>query len=395
MENCIIFSYDGDVEFYNDVGYPLFDIDKNELVTGALFDDVKGCVVRGEPTIKQRSSNKFIISVVNWWNYGDCNSKTPDNSWADLVICTSSELPDENWESYHEKTCSLLKNKNVIYIMNGKSIYDNYPEDIFFCPNLYFFKTVNAGNEPISYKEGQRPYLFDALLGSKKLHKFKIFDFFKESKLLEKSIVSFLDGPHHIAANLPEYTYETPNLSRLEDPVIFNYKNVPPDSSDSRLYYLGRNCEKTFKNTVRKMWASNVISHKIYQNSWYSFICETNITNFHFLTEKTAKCIFAKRIFVCYAAHGTLQFLRDQGFKTFDGIIDESYDKEPDNDKRLSMVLEQTLWLSKQDPVKLYEQAKHIIYHNYKMITKSDLNTSAMKKFIQNNIDRIKNGNSI
>ena len=392
MENCLVFSYDGDLEFYQDIGYPLFDSDKNEIITGSQFDIDLGRVVVGKPTIAQKNSGKFIIAVVNWWNYNRTVNNY-DYGFADLVICTSSEMPNDKWDLYHKKTCRLLNNENVIYLMNGMDCRDSYPSDRFFCPNLHFFKTIACSNKPVIYPNSSRPFLFDVLLGTKKLHRLQIFDFLKKSHLLDKSLVSLKDGPFHTECNLPEYTYESPILDRLEDPIIYNFKKNP--SKDPYLNYFGRVSVKNFGNTKHKMLASLIISHKIYHNSWYSIISETNHHTWHFLTEKTAKCLFAKRIFLNYASVGTLKFLRDQGFKTFDGIIDESYDQEPSNRKRLNMIYEQILWLASEDPIKLYKLAKPILDHNFNMITKSDLNTNAMKNFIAQNIIKTKYGNSI
>jgi hypothetical protein len=44
------------------------------------------------------------------------------------------------------------------------------------------------------------------------------------------------------------------------------------------------------------------------------------------MTEKTAKPIWAKRLFVMFGTPGFLKKLHELGFKTFDHVIDESYD---------------------------------------------------------------------
>ena len=45
-----------------------------------------------------------------------------------------------------------------------------------------------------------------------------------------------------------------------------------------------------------------------------------------YITEKTMRPITSKRPFIVLGAAGTLQILREKGFKTFGSIIDESYD---------------------------------------------------------------------
>lgn len=56
------------------------------------------------------------------------------------------------------------------------------------------------------------------------------------------------------------------------------------------------------------------------------------------LTEKIFKPIIARRPFVLVAAPGNLAYFKSYGFKTFDRWIDESYDSEQDNDKRLELI---------------------------------------------------------
>lgn len=57
------------------------------------------------------------------------------------------------------------------------------------------------------------------------------------------------------------------------------------------------------------------------------------------LTEKIFKPIIARRPFLLVAAPGNLAYLKSYGFKTFDKWVDESYDNEQDNDKRIQMVV--------------------------------------------------------
>lgn len=56
------------------------------------------------------------------------------------------------------------------------------------------------------------------------------------------------------------------------------------------------------------------------------------------LSEKLFKGFLYKTPFVAFGQHGILKLLREHGFKTFDWLIDESYDLEYDNKKRLKMI---------------------------------------------------------
>jgi len=57
------------------------------------------------------------------------------------------------------------------------------------------------------------------------------------------------------------------------------------------------------------------------------------------LTEKTLRPIACQQPFILVATHGSLDYLKSYGFKTFDGIIDETYDTIVDPAKRLESVI--------------------------------------------------------
>jgi hypothetical protein len=86
------------------------------------------------------------------------------------------------------------------------------------------------------------------------------------------------------------------------------------------------------------------------------------------LTEKIFKPIVSKQPFMLLAAPGNLAYLRSYGFKTFDGIIDESYDLIEDNDRRTEAVVEQLHWycnLTPGEKTDVIKQLEPIIDYNF------------------------------
>lgn len=64
------------------------------------------------------------------------------------------------------------------------------------------------------------------------------------------------------------------------------------------------------------------------------------------MNEKIFKPIAYKQPFVIIGTPNTLKYLRDYGFKTFDGIIDETYDTIEDDTKRALAILQEVERLS-------------------------------------------------
>jgi hypothetical protein len=86
------------------------------------------------------------------------------------------------------------------------------------------------------------------------------------------------------------------------------------------------------------------------------------------LTEKIFKPIVSKQPFMLLAAPGNLAYLRSYGFKTFEDIIDESYDLIQDPNQRTEAVVEQIAWycaLSAEEKKAVIEAIAPIVEYNF------------------------------
>jgi hypothetical protein len=86
------------------------------------------------------------------------------------------------------------------------------------------------------------------------------------------------------------------------------------------------------------------------------------------LTEKIFKPIVMKQPFMLLAAPGNLAYLKQYGFKTFEGIIDESYDTIQDPDARTDAVVKQLVWyctLSAKEKQQVIEAIAPIVEYNF------------------------------
>lgn len=77
---------------------------------------------------------------------------------------------------------------------------------------------------------------------------------------------------------------------------------------------------------------------KIYQNYFIEVIVETDPLSSQFVTEKTIKNFWLGKPFILFSGRGTLEYLRQQGFKTFGTVIDEHYDTIKNDYDRLNLV---------------------------------------------------------
>lgn len=181
-------------------------------------------------------------------------------------------------------------------------------------------------------------YMFDALFGTMRLHKELLLDHISNSKYQSKFILSSRSNNKHITG------FPNDNLSG----VTINGEQYPPCS------------------------VSSVIPYLIYNNSWYTISCETTFEGVPFYTEKTAKPLLAKRIFVLVGNQYHIKGLKSFGFKTFDRIIDESFDNYEQVEDRCKGAWDQIEWMLEQDPLELYEKVEDILEHNQQLILNTD-----------------------
>ena len=102
---------------------------------------------------------------------------------------------------------------------------------------------------------------------------------------------------------------------------------------------------------------------------------------------KVFKCFLANRPFVLIGSSGTLADLRDQGFRTFNTFIDESYDLEPDPRRRMDLLLAEIDRLSAiplPELIQIIYDSRDILLHNFQrcMQLKSSLIQKDLEPFI-------------
>lgn len=106
-----------------------------------------------------------------------------------------------------------------------------------------------------------------------------------------------------------------------------------------------------------------------FKRTFISVVTETLVDDGTlFFSEKIWKPIMVGHPFMVYGNQYSLKYLKSIGFKTFDRWIDESYDDEPDRDKRSKMIvneLEKFSLKSLDELKKLREEMFEICEFNY------------------------------
>jgi hypothetical protein len=116
---------------------------------------------------------------------------------------------------------------------------------------------------------------------------------------------------------------------------------------------------------------------KYHVNSYCNIVIETHFdadqSGGTFLTEKTFKPIKHGQLFFIAGPAGSLQVLRDLGYRVFDDILDNRYDLEQDHTQRW-MALTRAIYFAQPELPQLFEQARADIEHNQQLFQTSKTN---------------------
>jgi len=213
-----------------------------------------------------------------------------------------------------------------------------------------------------------------------RLHRPVIVGMLKKYNLLNRGFVSFADAEVN------------PSWDEVKNSILSTHKD------NSEIFDYFSNYFDEFKNLYpltidhsslqdMGLWALTDTLDWQYANSYFSLVTETN---FHsdpdkynsyyvsiceptrFYSEKTFKPMVFKHPFVLASVPYMLQGLREIGYKTFHPYINEDYDTELDDNKRLLKIIHEVKRLSYLQPKELQEfldKTQEIVDHNYERLS--------------------------
>ena len=161
----------------------------------------------------------------------------------------------------------------------------------------------------------------------------------------------------------------------------FLYENLKEYIPNSIFSYVGKgiSLDKDIDPTTGT-WHTD-ISKSWFDDTVFSVVAETWTHGHTFVSEKTFKPIAFKHPFIIAGTLGTLDYLRKENFETFGHLIDESYDSESDETKRLLQVITEIKRLIADeimfdDPTSI-EKIKHNfdLFYNKKYVIEQLQNT--------------------
>jgi hypothetical protein len=228
---------------------------------------------------------------------------------------------------------SGMKNNQDFEIIEEWRLKSNLPEDSIFyvCGNLLSEKIVSERKlgfkakgishfepwnkykgEIITFEPVNNKHLFLSYNRQFRHHRIKFIIDLVEKNLIDSGLIS-INKISHIPYDVNE---------KIKD--FFNERTpMVIDTMPELKYNLAIN-----------------ITIEDFKRTFISVVTETLVEDGTlFFSEKIWKPIMVGHPFMIYGNQNSLKYLKSLGFKTFDKWIDESYDNEPDKDKRSIMIV--------------------------------------------------------
>ncbi len=230
--------------------------------------------------------------------------------------------------------------------VSGNTTAKKIPGFVYFPDHELLYWRRNQDTAPAELHNRTRPYEFVALSRTHKWWRASVMADLSQSGLLQRSLWSY--NTNLILGDSPA------------DNPIEQQSGVDIPAFMRRGPYT---CDELSADQHNDH-SMSVNSH--YTDAYFNIVLETHFdadgSGGTFLTEKTFKPIKNGQPFVLVAPAGSLQCLRDLGYRTFDSVLDNTYDQETNNTQRWLKV-KHTLKQIQTDPhgylLRCWDDIKH------------------------------------
>jgi hypothetical protein len=284
----------------------------------------------------------------------------------------------------------LIREKKLLLI-SGAEIDSQYP----CLTHEYFLTTILGYPENIQaqqytdniFTERNKPYKFLFLNGRARPHRKYLYERFKRLGLLDHAIWTMLDAKPTIVRsfNFSEGDVNImaipSQLQRLPDKYeVERYRNpmFGPIVEDRSFLK---------QELFRLEWGEIYLEPAPYIDTYFSLVTETVCaeSTLSFRTEKIAKPLAMGHPFIVASTSGYYRDLRNLGFRTFEGIIDESFDAIENAQQRMNRIVDIVNYLCEQDLGSLLSACWDICKYNQQHLAelREQVNREFPERFFQ------------
>jgi hypothetical protein len=235
-----------------------------------------------------------------------------------------------------------VKNKEILVISGGSmdNQYPSLPYDHFLSV-IFDYESNHQAIKSTSkiFSKKNKPHTFLFLNGRGRPHRRFLIESLQGRGCLEQALWTNLDGrpspsrDFSFIENGEDLLAKPARLKWL--PAEYEhteFRNVEIDTSDSKRKFIKMDL---FNN----LWGEIYLEPAAYTDTYFSLVTETVYNNPNsFRTEKIAKPLAMGHPFIVAANPGYYRDLKNLGFRTFDHLIDESFDAIENHQDRMNKV---------------------------------------------------------
>lgn len=247
----------------------------------------------------------------------------------------------------------LVLTGQILLIGGGdmESCYPHIQHDHFLSRILDYDENIKEIERATSiFTKTHKPYTFMFLNGRARAHRKYLWERFRQLELLEHALYTVLDSrstrSRHFTLtqnNVDLMTTNTPLQWLPREYEVKQFRNTYITSADQERVFVKN---ELFDN----QWGEIYLQAEPYIDTYFSVVTETVFDYpYSFRTEKIAKPVAIGHPWIVASSCGFYRDMRNLGFRTFDGIIDESFDTIDNHQTRMDRIVEIVTDLCQQD----------------------------------------------
>lgn len=350
------------------------------------------------------ANNPYIVSAsVNhspndWAKKDGCLTHLNHSQLADIKNKKAMVMLDQSLEGYQttwlwdylHKDCqnTTINPSALIYVTGNllaESQYDAWciQNRISDRINVISYPIFENDVHEISKKMGLRGD-FQAVYNYKKNNIDKIVDYSCLQKRLRNHRIWFYNRLYN--ENILKYGLVSMNICPIED-VYLDGKMLDKSEIQLANVNLPSLIYGKSNNAFDDSYYIRRITDKVFNDVWVSVISEAIYSDYEnsiFISEKTFKPITCMHPFIILGAKGSLKKLRELGYKTFEGFIDESYDNLSSFERFEAIIKELKRIISIEDKLSWYNSMRDILEHNFNTLTFNSTDSHTLFHKVEN-----------
>jgi hypothetical protein len=254
----------------------------------------------------------------------------------------------------------------------------------YFLPKIFDFdENIEAADNLDAYfSKTQKPYKFLFLNGRMRSHRKYLLERFQLNGLIEQSLWTNLDTDLVLINTLPQERWQ--NYNQLQDAKINYWHNgIDLMHRPINLQLLPKQYEcPQFRNNIDTVpdygnikrnlfngeWGDATVHGHAYRDTYFSLVTETVFSYpYSFRTEKIWKPVAIGHPWIAVANCGFYRDMHKMGFKTFNHVIDESFDTIENNQDRIERIAQVVEDLCQQDLASFYQACQEVCKYNQEL----------------------------